>query len=181
MSERIKIVKIAVKQNPSKYKPGETYAVVTVMDDKNRKLSAMGRWAENWKVGDVIEANVEERKWTDRDGFEQTGLSLKNPTPSTFGNKGFTKNTLIDAYHIAAELASVIYASKKKITMKDIDELATYIKSKLDTGTSTPAPTPAPTPAVPTVDVNTPAPAPTPVASEDDGIEIEDADDDKPF
>lgn len=181
MNEKIKIVKIAVKQQPSKYKPGETYSIVTVMDEQNRKLTAMGKWAEGWKVGDVVEAIVEEKKWTDRDGFEQTGLSLKNPTPSTF-NKGYQRNTLVDAYHIAAALAPVVYASTKKVKMEDIDKLAEYVKTKLD------VPTPQNTPAAPaaekvsTVDVNetTAGPAQT-TQKEDDGLEIEDADDNQPF
>ena len=181
MSEKITIIKIGRKQNPSKYKPGTTYSITTVLDDKNRKLTAMGKWSDEWKVGDVIDGIVEEKKWTDKDGFEQIGLSLKNPVPSTFGGKGsgFVKNVLIDAYQIAAALAPVIYADKKKVTMKEIDELAVYIKTKLDSESASTAPVLSTVPAqsVPTVDVNTSAPA----TSEDNDLVIEDSDDDKPF
>ena len=179
MSEKIKIVKIGIKQNPSKYKPGETYSIVTVMDEQNRKLTAMGKWAEGWKVGDTIDAIVEEKKWTDRDGFEQTGLSLKNPTPSTF-NKGYQKNTLVDAYHIAAALVPALYGTTKKVKMEEIDKLAEYVKNKLDA--NAPIATPA-APAkenVPVANVNeTSAPAnSTDPVVEDEDLEIED---DKPF
>ena len=176
-AEKIKLVKVGRKQQPSKYKPGETYAITTILDDKNRKLSAMGKWSENWKVGDEIEAIVEEKKWTDRDGFEQTNLALKNPNQSSF-NRSFTpKNVLIDAYHIAAELAPVVYKTKTKITMKDIDELAKYLKEKLEPTSDQPKPAPA-NENVPTVDVNKPAET---ASSEDNGLEIEDGDDEKPF
>ena len=178
MSEKIKIVKLATKQQPSKYKPGETYSIITIMDEKNRKLTAMGNWAEGWKEGDVIEANVEEKKWVDRDGFEQTGLSLKNPNASTF--KSFKRNSLIDAYHIAAALTPALYGTKK-IKMEEIDKLAEYIKAKLDAAAPSDAPAAAPVKeAVPVVNVNDTAQAQTtaPVV-EDDGLVIED--DDKPF
>lgn len=178
MSEKIKIVKLATKQQPSKYKPGETYSIITIMDEQNRKLTAMGKWAEGWNVGDVVEAVVEEKKWTDRDGFEQTGLSMKNPTPSTF--KSFKRNSLIDAYHIAAALTPALYGATK-VKMEEIDKLAEYIKVKLDA--AAPSDTPAAAPAkeaVPVVNVNdTAQPHTTAPVVEDDGLEIED--DDKPF
>ena len=151
------------------------------MDEQNRKLTAMGRWAEGWKVGDIVDAVVEERKWTDRDGFEQTGLSLKNPTPSTF--KGYQKNTLVDAYHIAAALAPIIY-NGKKIKMVKIDKLAEYINNKLEvTAPQNNTAAPAAVDPVPAVDVNeTKSPAAEPSTTvEDNELEIEDADDDKPF
>lgn len=178
MSEQIKILKLGRKQQPSKYKPGDTYAITTIMDEKNRKLSAMGKWSENWKVGDTIEAIVEEKKWVDRDGFEQTNLALKNPVQSSFkAGGGYAKNTLVDAYLIAAELASVVYSNKKRIVMKDIDELAVYIKEKIEQNNSQSSSVTS-TEDVPTVDISK---SEKTDSSEDNDIVIEDADDDKPF
>jgi len=130
--EKIKIIKLGRKQQPSKFKPGETYSITTVMDDKNRKLAAMGKWAEDWKIGDVIEAEIEEKKWTDKDGFEQISLNIKNPKPFTPGaGRGFF-NPKITAYQLAAALAPLFFKdSKKKITLKDIDELAEELKNRI--------------------------------------------------
>lgn len=178
MPEKITIVKLGRKQQPSKYKQGETYTITTVMDDKNRKLTAMGKWSDNWKIGDVIEANVENKKWTDKDGFEQTSLALKNPVQSTF--QSFKKNTLIDAYHIAAALAPVVYSAKKKVVMEDIDKLAEYVKGKIDATTTQPLAAPA-SDNVPTMDVNAPVKTEKTVSTEDNDLEIEDADDNLPF
>ena len=105
-------------------------------------------------------------------------LSLKNPTPSTF--KSFKRNSLIDAYHIAAALVPALYGTTKKVKMEEIDKLAEYIKNKLDA--NAPIDTPA-APAkenVPVTNVNeTSAPAnSTDPVVEDEDLEIED---DKPF
>lgn len=130
-TEKIKITRIGRKQQPSKFKPGETYSITTLMDDKGRKLSAMGKWAEGWKEGDVIEAIVEMKTWTDKDGFEQTNLSLKNPNQQTFSPRGSMFNPLISAYQIAATLAPLLFASKKKVMLKDVDDLAEEIRKRL--------------------------------------------------
>ena len=174
MSEKITIVKLASKQQPSKYKPGETYSIITILDDKNRKLTAMGKWAESWKVGDVSDVLVDERKWKDRDGFDQTGFSLKNPNAQEFG-KGFKpRNIMIDAYTIAAALMPVVHKTTKKVTMKEVDELAGYIKGKLETSTQAGS-APVSAPAVPSIDVNKTE------SAEDSDVEVEEEDDDKPF
>jgi len=130
--EKIKITKIGIKQQPSKFKPGETYSIVTILDTKNRKMTAMGKWAEGWKVGDIIEAEVKEKKWTDKDGFEQTNLALDNPNKQAFTPRGGGFNPMINAYQIAAELAPLLFAGKKKVELEDIDKLAIAIKSRFD-------------------------------------------------
>ena len=113
-TEKIKIVKIGRKQQPSKFKPGETYSITTIMDDENRKMAAMGKWADGGKIGDVIEAEVESKTYTDKDGFQQTSLNLKNPNPSSFSGKGgfgvSIKTIWSNSYTIAASLAPLIFA-----------------------------------------------------------------------
>lgn len=136
--EKITIVKIGRKQQPSKFKPGETYSITTLLDEKGRKLAAMGQWAEAWKIGDVIEADIEEKKWTDKDGFEQVSLNLKNPNQKQFIPRG-GPSPLVTAYELAASLAPLLYANKKKVTLKDIDELATEIKKKIEFQSAIPA------------------------------------------
>ncbi len=132
--EKIKIIKLGRKQQPSKFKPGEMYSITTIMDEKNRKLAAMGKWAEDWKVGDVVEAEIEEKKWTDKDGFEQVSLNVKNPNQKPFtpgGGRSFF-NPKITAYQLAATLAPILFGDKKKITLKDIDELAEELKKRIE-------------------------------------------------
>lgn len=136
MTEKLKIIKLGRKQQPSKFKPGETYSITTMMvsecsKGKNIKISAMGAWSDAWKEGDIVEGIIEEKKWTDKDGFEQTSFTLTNPNKKTFTPRA-TANPLIIAYQIAATLASLIFANKKKVTLEDIDKLALAIKSKID-------------------------------------------------
>ncbi len=136
-TEKIKIVKIGRKTQPSKYKPGETFNITTILDEKNRKMTAMGKWSDGWKLGDIVEAEIENKKYTDKDGFEQMSLSMKNPNATAFtGKGGFSapaKSVWAEAYTIAATLAPLLYAgNKKKVVMADIDGLAGYIKAKID-------------------------------------------------
>src|SRR3989304_5473858 len=106
--EKIKIVKVGRKQQPSKFKPGETYSITTMLDDKGRKLAAMGAWGEKWVVGDVVEASIEEKKWTDKDGFEQISMNLVNPNKKEFTPRsggGSYMNPIVVSYQLAASLA----------------------------------------------------------------------------
>lgn len=162
--EKIKIVKIATKQQPSKFKPGETYTITTVLDEKNRKLTAMGAWAEGWKVGDEIEATIEEKKWTDRDGFDQISLNLKNPNQKKFTPRGSYTNPVVVSYQLAATLASLLFANKKKVTLTDIDKLAEELKKRIDTS-----------PAEKTEEVKKPEAKKTPE------IDVDEEDDGNPF
>lgn len=138
--EKIKIVKLGRKQQPSKFKPGETYSITTVMDEKNRKLAAMGAWGEKWQVGDEIEAIVEEKKWTDKDGFEQVNMNLKNPNQKDFIPRGSGSyvNPVVVAYQLAASLAPLFFSEKKKITLADIDKLAEELKKRIEVTSVTP-------------------------------------------
>ena len=169
-TEKIKIVKIGRKQMPSKFKPGDMYNITTIMDDKGRKLSAFGAWADTWQVGSEVEGIIVEKKWTDKDGFEQISLNIDNPNKKTFvpGKGGYGQNPTITAYQIAADLAPLLYAGKN-VKLADIDALVDELKKRFD----------IPAPATEDDSSNT---ATTPVKEVDvdaeDGIE---ADDDKPF
>ncbi|MFA5395005.1 MAG: hypothetical protein WC346_03200 [Methanogenium sp.] len=169
--EKIKIVKIGRKQQPSKFKPGETYSITTIMDEKNRKLVAMGAWGEKWQVGDVIEASVEEKKWTDKDGFEQISLNLKNPNQSAFTPRGGSYfNPVVVSYQLAASLAPLFFSGKKKVTLANVDELAAELKKRIEVK-QTPAPAAVPEKKeVPTVDVD-----------KEETTEEEEDDDERPF
>ena len=154
--EKIKIVKIGRKQQPSKFKPGETYTITTIMDEKNRKLVAMGAWGEKWQVGDVIDASVEEKKWTDKDGFEQISLNLKNPNQTAFTPRGGSYfNPVVVSYQLAASLAPLFFSGKKKVTLANIDELAAELKKRIEVSPAASTQTPEPKKKeVPTVDVD---------------------------
>lgn len=174
--EKVKILKVGRKQQPSKFKPGETYSITTILVEdcskgKNKKLAAMGLWAEGWKVGDEVEGIIEEKKWTDRDGFEQISLNLTNPNKKTFtqfgGGKSF--NPLVTSYEIAASLAPLIFANKKKVLLEDIDKLASAIKTKIDVQPASTTETPKEK--VKEIDVD----------KEDDDTEVKDDDDDGTF
>ena len=169
--EKITIKKIGRKQQPSKFKPGETYTITTIMDEKGRKLVAMGGWSDNWKVDDVIEVEITEKKWTDKDGFEQISLNLTNPNKKAYTG-GFTPNPMIVSYTIAAQLAPLFFAdSKKKVKLEDIDKLAEEIKKRIITVSN------ASKEDVPKVDVEKEETANT----KDDIDFDEDDDEEKPF
>lgn len=133
--EKITIIKIGRKQQPSKFKEGETYNITTILDDKKRKMSAMGAWADNWKEGDVIEAEITTKKWTDKDGFEQESLTLTNPNKKTF-TPGGQANPVIISYQLAASLAPLLYKDKKSVKLDDIDKLAEELKKRLSSQSS---------------------------------------------
>lgn len=136
MNETIKIMQIGRKQMPSQFKQGETYAMTTVMDEKNRELVAMGNWAENWKQGDEIEVIVEEKEWTNpKTGFKQTNFKLVNPnkkpfTPG-FGRGNAKADPITQSFELAAKIAPLLYAEGKKLKLDDIADLAKAIREKI--------------------------------------------------
>lgn len=157
MSEttKVKIAQVGKKQNPSKFKPGDTYTIATVMDEiTGKKASAFGAWTDNWKVGDEIEVIWKENNWTDKDGFEQKGWNLENPNKKVYtgprggGYSSTSKPSVVNAYTIAATLAPVLYAGKKQIKFEDIVKIAEAVKAKLDEAEKT-APAAPITPAAP--------------------------------
>lgn len=142
---KIKISKVGRKQMPSKFKEGETYNITTVMDEiTGRKGQAMGAWSDVWKVGDIVEGIWEEKKYTDKDGFEQKSWKITNPDKKEFkggGSYGPRKATLVDAYTIAALLAPLLYKDKKILKFEDIAKLADEIMKKVEVIPATPAAT----------------------------------------
>ncbi|MFA5174609.1 MAG: hypothetical protein WC438_05505 [Candidatus Pacearchaeota archaeon] len=174
--EKITIVKIGRKEQPSKFKPGETYNITTVLDEKGRKLVAMGGWADAWKIGDVIEVEINEKTWKDKEGFDQVSLNLTNPNkkPWTGGQGGAVVNTTIISYQIAAQLSSILFAdSKKKIKLDDISALADEIKKRISVA--------APAEKIKEIDVDK-QDAPAKAASKaEPAIDEEEIDDEKPF
>lgn len=146
MSEttKIKISQIARKQQPSKFKPGETYTIATIVDEiTGRKASAFGVWTDDWKVGGEPEVIWKENKYTDKDGFEQKGWNLENPNKKVYtGPRGggfAAKPSIVDAYAIAATLAPVLYAGKKAIKFEDVVKIADALKTKFDEALPAPA------------------------------------------
>jgi hypothetical protein len=130
-TELIKIVKISRAQKIAK-NTGNAYTAITVMDALHRKLSAYGKWTENWKEGDEVEGIIKEKTWTDKDGNEQIFLNIENPNPKPFTPRTSSFNPMISAYQIAATLAPLFYRDSKKIpTLEDIDKLANLIKERI--------------------------------------------------
>ena len=149
MSEtvKIKVSQIGRKQQPSKFKPGDTYTIATIMDElTGRKASAFGKWTDEWVIGGEYNAVWKENNWTDKDGFEQKGWNLENPDKKEWtGGQGggfaaAAKPSIIDAYAIAATLAPVLYATKKTaIKFEDVVKIADALKAKFDEATPAPA------------------------------------------
>ena len=146
MPEKITIKKIGRKDMPSKFKEGDTYKMTTVLDDKNRKMTAFGKWAENWSVGDNVEVNIKEKTWRNKDGFEEVSLNLDNPNKQAYiprggagASGGSFNNPVISAYSSAAMFAVALAVSgaKKKLTLADLDKIADHIKSKFGVTDST--------------------------------------------
>lgn len=131
-TEKITIIKIKRQDMPSKYKEGDTYKLTTILDSKKRKMTATGKWAENWKVDDVIEAIIEKKPWTDRNGNEIINLNLKNPNPKTFQSRGYGQKSIVsEAATIAIQLFPLLNP-KAKITIDSFFELVEEIKIKFD-------------------------------------------------
>lgn len=137
MSEKITIKKIARKDMPSKFKEGDTYKMTQVIDIEGRKMTAFGKWAENWKEGDTPDVIINKKSWKDRDGFEQISLNLENPNKSTgsFGGgsrKTTSFNPMLTIYNSAAMFAVALAVSgtKKKLKLEDLDRIAEHIKEK---------------------------------------------------
>lgn len=190
------------KQAASKFKEGELYWDVTVVDGKSNRVGrAFGDWAKDWKLGDQVEVVWEKSTYTNaRTGVTSENWRLKNPNEAPKqnwggGNRGGgnfgggAQNSTVSAYMIAATLLAPQFVGKK-VVLEYVTELADKIKPRIEVAPPAPAPA-APVAAAP---VATPAPAPTPApvaapvaaaapvntapAVEEDDFE---EDDDKPF
>ena len=126
--EKITIAQIGRKQNPSKYKPGETYTITTIVDTLNRTMSAVGKWSETWQVGQTIDAEIKTDKYVGNDGLERVSLKLVDP------NKKEWKGSGSNSWHKAYELAVlwVLGTQEGLKTLSDVDNIAKQIKLKLD-------------------------------------------------
>ena len=120
----IKIKNLVRKQQPSKYKPGETYTIVNILSEDDKPYSAMGSWTDSWKDGDTVNAEVVEKRVSQSDGSVMTFYNLKNPNQSQFGK--FTRNTWPQAYALAIEVI------KNVIDEETLDAVAARIKEKID-------------------------------------------------
>ena len=123
---QIQIAQISKTQQPSKYKPGETYTAVKIKSADGVVYSTSGKWSEDWKEGDTITAIVDKVERLGSDGFPVTYLNLKNPNPST-GNSQFRKrNFWPDAYRLALDV--IVH----QVDESTLDSIATKLKAKLD-------------------------------------------------
>jgi len=132
---KIKIAKLTTKVMPSKFKEGETYNMTTVLDEiSGRKGTAMGAFADAWKVGDTVDGIWEKRTYKDKDGFDQESWNIKNPAPKVYGGQSGTwapkKPTIVDAYTIAVALVPVFFKDKK-VKLDDVARLADEVMKKL--------------------------------------------------
>jgi len=172
--EKIKITKIGRKQQASKFKEGETYNITTVMDEKGRKLVAMGAWADGWKEGDEIEVEIKEKKWTDKDGFDQISLNLINPNKKPWVGGGAGSNPIFVAWQLAAQLAPLFFSdSKKKVKLDDVEKLAEEIKKRISVA--------APAEKVKEIDVDKQDKPAEETKKKDPDFNEEEIDDEKPF
>ena len=128
--EKITISQISRKQQPSKNNPGTTYTITNVKDANEKVYSAFGRWAEGWKEGDIVEANVVEKEITGFDGFSKKVFNLENPNPLT--NRFGPRNLWPQAYDLALNMA--VNTKDLELTMDVIDRFAVKFKSRLENG-----------------------------------------------
>ena len=133
--ENITITQLKRESLVGKFGP---YNRVILADSMGRKISAMGSWADNWKVGDTVSVNIETANGTDRNGNPVVYTNAKNPNPKTAPNfsnasaKPSQDNTLVMSYQIASTLLPFLCRDlKRQATLKDLDDLATQIKTRI--------------------------------------------------
>ena len=124
---KIQIKSINRRQQVSTRIPGQTYSITKIQDIGGKVYSGVGKWTENWKEGDEIEVNVEEKQIQGQDGFPITVYNLKDPNPSSFQGRSFTpKSNWTVAYQLAIEIV------KGLIPEDEVDRVAAKLKEKLD-------------------------------------------------
>ena len=115
------------KQQPSTKNPGQTYTVTKILALDGKTYSGIGKWTENWKENDTIEANVIEKTSTGPDGFPVTYYNLVDPAPQNIGGMMFKKRSNLPlSYELAIQ---VIVNNLDEISL---DTVARRIKNKLD-------------------------------------------------
>lgn len=81
--QTVMIKDIKKTKRPSSY-TDEDYTLAFITDEKDRKITAAGRWVEDWQVGDVV-AGIMQEKASMRTGgglkeaFPVSSLFLRNP------------------------------------------------------------------------------------------------------
>ncbi|MCK9556396.1 hypothetical protein M0R36_11400 [bacterium] len=79
--EKLRIVKIKKKQSPSMYKNRKAFSTVMFIDEKKRKIKAMGRWTDGWKERDVVTGFLRRSAYEDDQGIitnDYCLMQLKN-------------------------------------------------------------------------------------------------------
>jgi len=131
----IKITQLARKAMVGQNGP---YNRTTIVNDKNERMSTLGAWADNWKVGDAIEGDLEYKPGTDKNGNPVTYINIKNPNKKTYPASAPTgtsnvANPILECYKIAASLATLFYKDTKKgPKLSDIDDLVAELQKRID-------------------------------------------------
>jgi len=139
--EKITIKKIGRKDMPSKFKEGEVYSMVTILDENGRKMTAFGDktesdWTKNWEIGSEVSVEVNVKEGKDKDGFDVTYYNLKNPAKKAAG--GYSKQSnnsnyaIIQAYHIAAAIAPLLLKNEKEVNFESIVKIANSVKAEIE-------------------------------------------------
>jgi hypothetical protein len=137
MSTLIKITQLSRKQMVG---PSGTFNRTTIINDKNERMSTLGEWADNWKVGDIVEGDIEQKPGTNKLGNPVVYLNIKNPNKKTYpanpvGNSSsqVISNPILECYKIAASLATLLYRDAKKAPkLSDIDDLVAELQKRID-------------------------------------------------
>jgi hypothetical protein len=127
------------KQAASKFKEGELYWDVTVIDSRTgRKGRTFGDWAKDWKIGDKVDVMWEKSSFVNSQGTSVDTWKLKDPNVKPKGNWGGNKsNTKADAMLIAATLLSPFFFKAEKINFEQLDTLTEQLEAKLITPLAT--------------------------------------------
>lgn len=137
MSEKLEIVDIERKSGISS-KTNKPYSMTKVKDGiTGREAAAFGDWCANWKIGDSFEVDWKENG--EYRGVKQWVINNPNEGPRTGGgNKGggaqaaTAQPSIVSAYLIAAALAPIFFAGKKKTKLEDITKLANAVLKEID-------------------------------------------------
>ena len=134
--EKITIVNIERKAQPSKFKPGTTYLVTYVTDQNSRRLSASGNWALAWAIGQTIDVDVETGTYQAQDGSTQPSYRIKSPPRPQFQD-GPRKAPWETAYSLALSVLVKELPSDAYFTQRFLDKLDSYaehLKNRVENG-----------------------------------------------
>jgi len=161
------------------------YNRTTIVNDKNERMSTLGAWADNWKVGDAIEGDLEYKPGTDKNGNPVTYINIKNPNKKTYPASAPTgtsnvANPILECYKIAASLATLFYKDAKKgPKLSDIDDLVAELQKRINPSSSVTAPVAEVK--VPKISLDEEDEIQAPKIASVQTLADDDSDDDKPF